>query len=107
MTDMLDLATVTRTDFEAMRQEPILLVAANGTVDLSIEEVRQMGSGAGLRAGGAFSVVFRGPATPFVEQAIHRLEVGLPDSGRQAALDLFLVPVGHDAQGRLYEAVFT
>nr|WP_244296481.1 hypothetical protein [Stappia sp. TSB10GB4] len=107
MTNVLDLATVTRADFEAMRQEPILLVAANGTVDLSIEEVRQMGSGAGLRAGGAFSVVFRGPATPFVEQAIHRLEVGLPDSGRLAALDLFLVPVGHDAQGRRYEAVFT
>lgn len=49
-----------------------------------------------------FSVLFRGPAGPALEQGIYTLEHD--DVGRHA---LFLVPVSQDEEGRYYEAVFT
>ena len=48
-----------------------------------------------------FSLVFRGPGGPPLPQRIYRLEH--PELG---ALDVFLVPIGPDAGGMCYEAVF-
>ena len=48
-----------------------------------------------------FSLVFRGPGSPPLPQRIYRLEH--PELG---ALDVFLVPIGQDAGGMCYEAVF-
>lgn len=107
MSGLTDLAGVTLADFEKVRDEPVLLVAANGSLALSIDEIRQMGSGAGVRDGGAFSIVFRGPQAPFIEQGTYRLEIGAGGAENRDELDLFLVPVGQDTDGRLYEAVFT
>lgn len=107
MSGLTDLARVTLADFETVRNEPVLLVAANGSLALSIDEIRQMGSGTGVRDGGAFSVLFRGPQAPFIEQGMYRLEIGAGDAGNRGSLELFLVPVGKDADGCLYEAVFT
>lgn len=48
-----------------------------------------------------FSIVFRGPLEPQLSQGTYRLvhtELG--------TLELFLVPVSPDAEGRYYEAVF-
>lgn len=50
-----------------------------------------------------FSLLFRGPAEPLLAQHLWRLEH--ESLGR---LELFLVPIGPDAEGRhRYEAVFT
>lgn len=49
-----------------------------------------------------FTVLFHGPPTPWVSQATHRLE-----HGGLGPLELFLVPLGPDAAGMRYEAVFT
>jgi hypothetical protein len=49
-----------------------------------------------------FSLVFRGPRSPYARQGTYRLEHdGL------GSLSLFLVPIGPDAAGMRYEAVFT
>ncbi|MGR9107352.1 MAG: DUF6916 family protein [Gammaproteobacteria bacterium] len=48
-----------------------------------------------------FSVVWRGPATPALGQALYAIE--LPSGERP---ELFLVPLGKDREGMLYEAVF-
>jgi len=48
-----------------------------------------------------FSLLFRGPANPRLTQGMHDLE-----HPRQPFTGLFLVPVGSDADGMLYEAVF-
>jgi len=48
-----------------------------------------------------FTLVFRGPADPVLPQRTYALEN--PALGR---LEIFLVPVGRDAAGVLYEAVF-
>ena len=48
-----------------------------------------------------FSLLFRGPAQPLLPQAIHTL--GHADLG---SLAIFLVPLGRDAGGTLYQAIF-
>lgn len=49
----------------------------------------------------AFSLLFRGPLTPFVSQGIRTLRHN--DLGE---MDIFLVPVGQEKDGFQYEAVF-
>jgi hypothetical protein len=51
--------------------------------------------------GRPFSVVFRGPADAPLSQGIHRME-----HPKMGSLDIFLVPIGPDGEGFLYEAVF-
>ena|SRR5438045_1228704 len=49
----------------------------------------------------AFSLMFRGPQTPFLEQKMYSFEQ--PEIG---AFKLFIVPISSDADGFTYEAVF-
>jgi hypothetical protein len=48
-----------------------------------------------------FSLVLRGPRTPVLPQAIYPLR-----HPRLGLIELFLVPVGQDAQATRYEALF-
>jgi hypothetical protein len=48
-----------------------------------------------------FSAYFRGPYSPILPQRIYTLE-----HDRLGTLEIFLVPIGPDAQGMRYEAVF-
>lgn len=81
-------------------------IAPGSILEMVVAEVRTTGKEA-FRSGFAperlpFSVLLRGPSQPVLPQRIHRLL--LPE---QPALELFLVPVGRDAHGVLYEACFT
>lgn len=49
----------------------------------------------------SFSIVFHGPASPFVPQGTYHLQ-----NEKLGGLDLFLVPIGRDGNGFQYEAVF-
>jgi len=49
----------------------------------------------------AFSLLFHGPADPFLPQGTVRLR-----HARLGELDIFLVPVARDGDGYQYEAVF-
>ena len=70
-----------------------------GSVMLEITEVEQA---AGDRPDNAFSVLFKGPAEPFLEQMTHEITLG--DHGNHA---IFLVPINEQSDGYVYEAVFT
>jgi hypothetical protein len=48
-----------------------------------------------------FSLVFRGPATAVLPQSTYQLS-----HAELGELDLFLVPIGPDAEGMRYEAAF-
>ena len=48
-----------------------------------------------------FSLLFRGPLAPILPQRIYSLA-----HAELGTFDLFLVPIGPDAQGMRYEAVF-
>jgi hypothetical protein len=52
------------------------------------------------RAEGSFRLEFRGPGEPILPQAIYRFRRD------HESADIFIVPVGRDARGTLYEAVF-
>ena len=67
-----------------------------GPVALELESVA--GSPAAPRP---FSLVFRGPRESFLPQRIYRVEH--PALG---SLEIFIVPIGLDASGYRYEAVF-
>ena len=49
-----------------------------------------------------FSIVFRGPGNLLLPQRIYPMEHDII-----GAFELFLVPIGPDAQGLRYEAIFT
>jgi hypothetical protein len=100
---MLD--RLTRDFFEPRRGESFVLSSpreADGPrLELRLSDVRSNG----LRGGDGrtqFSVHFRGPRDPILPQMIYRLEN--PGTG---VLELFLVPIGRDDAGVIYEAVFT
>ena len=73
--------------------------------EMVLVEVTSLGERA-LRPGGTgrrecFSLVFRGPSEPVLPQAIYRFA-----SERTGPMDVFIVPIGSDPEGSLYEAVF-
>src|SRR5215217_932647 len=96
-----DLETLTAGDFEPLVSERFRFVSeATTPFEVELIDVSEGGSPGSSRA--QFSLVFRGGPTPPLPQGIHGLEhQGL---GR---LDVFLVPIGPDAEGQRYEAVFT
>src|SRR3712207_4120592 len=48
-----------------------------------------------------FTARFRGPRQPILPQRIYQIE-----HGPMGTMDIFIVPIGPDAQGMRYEAVF-
>ena len=76
-------------------------------LDMSWIELTELGGGSGRMGSGPggrvpFSLIFRGPTQPVLPQQIyHVAHDGIGE------FDLFLVPIGPDAEGMRYEAVFT
>ncbi|HEX3701816.1 MAG TPA: hypothetical protein VHU82_00705 [Vicinamibacterales bacterium] len=75
---------------------------ADGDAELNLVLI-EASKGIGGAPGGRepFALLFRGPASPRLRQATYA--VVHPTLG---SLPIFLVPVGEDADGMLYEAVF-
>ena len=98
MLDQLQLST-----FEPLVGQPFVLRRDIGdaTVDLVLAEATALAHGEG-RPRTPFSLVFRGPAEPVMPQRIYRV-----DHEELGALELFLVPIGRDAESVRYEAIFT
>jgi hypothetical protein len=72
------------------------------SAELELIEVTEQQGATRLGSRVSFSVLFRGPSQPVLEQRIRRLQ---HDS--MGVLELFLVPIARDAGGVVYEAVFT
>ncbi len=97
------LETVTHSHFARCLHQVFAVLIANETINLMLIEAKTLGT---ARSEGAardpFSLIFRGPPTPVLPQAICQLEH--EDLG---VLEIFLVPVGPDSEGMRYEAIFT
>lgn len=85
-------------DFEAFVGEPYDIVFADGTLPAVLEKAQALPRSA--REAGAFRLEWRGPADPVLEQAIYRFRRD------ERLFDMFIVPVGRDERGTLYEAIF-
>jgi uncharacterized protein DUF6916 len=95
------LAVLTHRDFLTRVGEDVRIFKDTQAIDASLVEVTA--AQRGMRANGdvPFRLLYRGPARPVLEQAIHRV---VHSDG--CALDMFLVPVGPLDGGMAYEAVF-
>ena len=100
---MTDLLSITHNHFEACRDATFQLRTGDGgVVDLKLTsvDVRDPAPPDGGRQG--FSLVFEGPAEPLLPQQTYQVanaEIG--------ELEIFLVPIGQDAESTRYEAVFS
>lgn len=98
---MLD--KLTKEAFEPRKGESFRLTheTASGELELTLASVQ----GTGLQGKAPreqFSLHFHGPREPVLPQQIYHLE-----NAEMGAMDLFLVPIARDAEGMIYEAVFT
>ena len=101
----MDLIQATASDFSAcMGQEFLIRVEGREAVSTELVEVRELPApddDPDRRR--PFSLLFRGPAEAPLRQGIFRLE-----NETLGALEIFLVTVGPDKEGRmLHESVFT
>jgi uncharacterized protein DUF6916 len=71
------------------------------SLTLTLFEVTLLG-GAGPARRQPFSLLFHGPRTPVLPQRIYRFE-----HEQMGDLEIFIVPIGPDADGMRYEAIFT
>ncbi len=88
-----------RESFADLLAEPFHVVQRESAgFDLRLAEVHEYVSTPRQEA---FSVIFHGPADPFMQQGLYHLQ-----NGTLGDLELFLVPIGRDSDGYQYEAVF-
>ena len=66
--------------------------------DLILDSAAPLGHS--LRPGGSFVLQFRGPRDPILPQATYAVRRG------GDRFDIFIVPLGPDANGARYEAIF-
>ena len=105
---MLDLKTATHQDFAACVTQTFTIMDGPGEsvpaepVRLDLAEVGTRGGFDPARqARQGFTLLFHGPLEPVLQQRIHRVS-----NESLGELELFLVPVGCEADGMRYEAVF-
>lgn len=95
------LERLTLSDFSAHLGEPFRLqLDSRPGLELVLAEATPLGTSLVTRQ--AFSLVFRGSRELYLPQQIYGLEH--PVLG---GLEIFLVPLGPDAEGSRFEAVFT
>ncbi len=97
---MRDLATLTAADFEAVAGSEFMVDEPGPAQSrLVLSRVVLLAERPGHRR--PFSLRFRGPATAAPAQGIRRLA-----HGELGELEIFLVPIGADAESTTYQAVF-
>ncbi len=94
------LAELTHEDFARCLNERFRLHIDSTSHELRLFQVKPLVAG---MPGGRqpFSLLFRAPQDALFPQMIYRIE-----NDRLGALDLFLVPIGPDEHGMVYEAPF-
>ena len=91
----------TRTAFEECRGAKFRVdVGSGGATEFELVEVRALRPSTDAN-GRPFSLLFRGPASPVLPQKMYPME-----HDRLGVLSIFVVPVGQDATGVRYEAIF-
>jgi len=98
---MLDLATVRCEQFAACLNEDFEIVFADGTLTVKLSEARPWGPALPPNVRQPFALTFVGPAGLRLPQQIYRMR-----HAKLGEMEIFLVPVGDDQTGSMFEAVF-
>lgn len=94
----MTLASVTIETFRDRLNDTFRATGSGQSFDLILMEVADLGDGYSRRA---FSLLFAGPASPLMPQAIYRFENAVT-----GVLEFFLVPLGPKNGIFRYEAAF-
>jgi hypothetical protein len=94
------VADLSAEDFEPHSGRTFRLTANDRVLDLELAHVQRLGTA--LRAGGAFSLVFRARAGEALSQSIYPIEH--PVLG---TMELFVVPIQPENGKQRYEVIFT
>jgi len=98
---MLDQLTVE--SFEPHVGSSFWVHEGNHKIELRLERAAKVMESAAARLNrNPFSLFFRGPLTVYLDQKIYQIK----HDAFPEPLGIFLVPVGKDTRGYLYEAVF-
>lgn len=85
-------------EFTGLEGEAFELLLGETSVSFTLDRVQALRHSG--REAGAFTLDWRGPAEPMLEQAIYTLRHG------DETFEMFIVPLGQDKDGARYEAVF-
>ena len=98
---MLDQLTIDT--FEPLLGSSFWALSGTHKIELRLERAAKvMESEAARLKRNPFSLIFLGPGSIFLEQKIYRVT----HESMTEPLDIFLVPIGREGGGYLYEAVF-
>jgi len=96
------LERLTCQDFEKRLNQVFRLNFGGDTIDVKLAQCQRLNSGGRNDAGREpFSLIFLGPQKPVLPQQIYEFDFG--ELGR---LEIFIVPIGPDRSGMIYQAVF-
>lgn len=86
-------------DFENLRGHSFTITSTNPNVTLELIEIESKNSS--LREGGAFALTWKGSVDSILEQGTYTFT-----HKEMEPTEIFIVPIGPDDEGCLYEAVF-
>jgi hypothetical protein len=95
------LQNLTYEVFASLVNRKVSLIHDSGRLDVELIECKTLSARAPAGQREPFSLIFRGPGQPLLPQRIYSFDFG--ELGRS---DIFIVPIGPDAIGMRYEAVF-
>ena len=96
------LQDLTVESFKPHLNETFHIATKDAPLALTLTEAETVGGAPAEGARQAFSLVFRGPEDPFLEQQVYAVEHA--SLGR---IELFMVPIGKAEDGFDYEVIFT
>lgn len=86
------------TDFQQALHSQFQVETDAGPVVIELVKVENKGSSSQVEQ---FSLLLVGPEAPFLPQQIYRMQ-----HGELGELELFMVPIGREKDGYLYEIIF-
>ena len=90
------MRNLTLQDFDGRAGTVFDVVFPDGTLPLTLREVEKLPHGA---REDAFRLIFVGPGSPIMPQAIYKLRQG------EQVDEIFIVPIGQSQAGTEYEAI--
>src|SRR5947207_14159583 len=98
---MLELDKVTCAQFAACLNQDFEIVFPDGTLDVKLAEAKPGGPNQPAHVRQPFSLTFRADGNLLLPQGIYKMR-----NARLGEMEIFLVPIGADANSSTFEAVF-
>jgi hypothetical protein len=96
------LQDLTCEHFESLLNQVFRLNHDRGIMEAELVECKRLNvHSRGTSQREPFSLIFRGPRQPVLSQRIYNF-----DLGELGSFDIFIVPIGPDASGMRYQAIF-